>query len=219
METTGITETTTAPPAATKTSAASGGDFHTFLTLLTAQMRNQDPMKPMDSTEFVAQLASFSAVEQQIETNAKLTELIGMAGNNPAAALTEWIGKEVQREGSTEFQNRSIEIGVSSPAGAESARLLVRNQIGDIVYVKALDTTTTSTVWDGETTTGNPAAPGRYSFEVESFAAGEHIDSRGGRIFDLVSEVRLDQGKTVLIFGDGARLDVENATAIRLPSV
>ncbi len=47
-------------------------DFQTFLKLLTAQMRNQDPLEPLDATQFVAQLASFSSVEQQIETNAKL---------------------------------------------------------------------------------------------------------------------------------------------------
>ena len=47
-------------------------DFQTFLKLLTAQMRHQDPLEPLDSTQFVAQLAAFSSVEQQIETNTKL---------------------------------------------------------------------------------------------------------------------------------------------------
>ena len=71
------TETSTslepAPTAATdQSAAAAAADFETFLSLLTTQLRNQDPLKPLDSTEFVAQLASFSAVEQQINTNAKL---------------------------------------------------------------------------------------------------------------------------------------------------
>jgi flagellar basal-body rod modification protein FlgD len=47
-------------------------DFQTFLKLLTAQMRHQDPLEPLDATQFVAQLAAFSSVEQQIETNTKL---------------------------------------------------------------------------------------------------------------------------------------------------
>ncbi len=55
-----------------------GTDFQTFLTLLTTQLRNQDPLKPMDSTQFVAQLASFSAVEQQVRTNEKLAEIINL---------------------------------------------------------------------------------------------------------------------------------------------
>ena len=71
------------PPTAGQSSpanAASGAlasDFETFLKLLTSQLRNQDPLKPLDSTDFVAQLASFSAVEQQVNTNTKLDQLLG----------------------------------------------------------------------------------------------------------------------------------------------
>lgn len=50
-------------------------EFQTFLQLLTAQMRHQDPLEPLDSTQFVAQLAAFSSVEQQITTNEKLDNL------------------------------------------------------------------------------------------------------------------------------------------------
>ena len=80
-----ITPTSAAAAATTKAQEPSGeaadaanelaGDFETFLSLLTAQLRNQDPLKPMESTEFVAQLASFSAVEQQVRTNDRLDEL------------------------------------------------------------------------------------------------------------------------------------------------
>ena len=217
METTGISETTSAATPATTEPATSGsGDFQTFLTLLTAQMRNQDPMKPMDSTEFVAQLASFSAVEQQIETNAKLAELIGMNGGNRSVTLTDWIGKEVRREGSTEFTNRPIEVAVTIPASADAARLVVRDQNANIVFEKALDTSANTTFWNGETSGEGPAPSGRYSFDVESFAADDQIDSRAGTVFDVVSEVRLDQGNTVLMFNDGASLDAEQATAVRI---
>lgn len=125
---------------ATQDSGPTGtSDFHTFLTLLTAQMRNQDPLKPMDSTEFVAQLASFSAVEQQIETNSKLGELLGVLSDSPTVNPTEWLGKEVLRE------------------------------------------------------------------------------SDSGSGFDFVSEVRLDQGNTILVFKDGTSLNAEDVTAVRIP--
>ena len=58
------------------------GDFETFLKLLTAQLRNQDPLQPMDSTEFVAQLASFSAVEQQVRANDRLACCVGFEQRN-----------------------------------------------------------------------------------------------------------------------------------------
>ena len=66
--------------------------YDAFLKLLVAQMQNQDPTKPMDSTEFVAQLASFSNVEQGVKTNAKLDALITSLALNQADAL---IGKYV----------------------------------------------------------------------------------------------------------------------------
>ncbi len=87
------TSATTSPAAATakseteKSNTAISGDFETFLKLLTTQMRNQDPLKPMDSTEFVAQLASFSAVEQQIRANDRLRQHPGRAvGRQPGGA-------------------------------------------------------------------------------------------------------------------------------------
>ena len=97
MQTSSVSPSTniTAPEQKAKPNGSS--DFETFLTLLTAQMRNQDPLKPMDSTAFVAQLASFSTVEQQIETNAKLDKILDNFGASPSSQLTEWIGKEVSR--------------------------------------------------------------------------------------------------------------------------
>jgi flagellar basal-body rod modification protein FlgD len=55
-----------------------GADFQTFLTLLTTQLKNQNPLEPLDSTQFVAQLASFSSVEQQVKTNDRLADILDL---------------------------------------------------------------------------------------------------------------------------------------------
>ena len=75
-----------------QSTGASTLGYDAFLKLLVAQMQNQDPTKPMDSTEFVAQLASFSGVEQSVKINSKLDALITSIGLNQADAL---IGKYV----------------------------------------------------------------------------------------------------------------------------
>jgi flagellar basal-body rod modification protein FlgD len=62
-------------------------DYDTFLRLLVAQMKNQDPTKPMDSTEYVAQLATFSNVEQSIASNVKLDQLIAESRMQQGASL------------------------------------------------------------------------------------------------------------------------------------
>ncbi len=72
--------------------SASTVDYDTFLQLLVAQMKNQDPTKPMESTEYIAQLASFSNVEQTIQTNEKLDRLLNSSFIANAGSL---IGKTI----------------------------------------------------------------------------------------------------------------------------
>lgn len=79
---------TPVPVEAPRTAAAQARiDYDAFLTLLVTEMRNQDPTKPMDSTEFVSQLATFSGVEQAVQTNAKLDALLTAAALDHAAAI------------------------------------------------------------------------------------------------------------------------------------
>ena len=218
-----ISELSTTSQGATSTiapqnaSAKGASDFNTFLKLLTAQMRNQDPLKPMDSTEFVAQLASFSTVEQQIETNHKLTELLGVFSNRSTTNLTDWLGKEVRREGSANFNGQAVEIEVPVNANADTARLVIRNDSNEIVYSMPIDTSARSILWDGATLDSNIAPVGQYSFDVESYSGDELRGVESGSVFDLVTEVRFDQGNTILVFGDGSVLNADSATAIRAP--
>ncbi len=83
-------------PAATQTTTTTGGsesvakaqvDYQSFLKLLVAQMKNQDPTNPMDSTQYVAQLASFSQVEQSIQINSKLDQMLQSSALAQADAL------------------------------------------------------------------------------------------------------------------------------------
>lgn len=209
------TPPTTNSNAKPNSNATGASDFNTFLTLLTAQMRNQDPLKPMESTEFVAQLASFSSVEQQIETNSKLTELLGAFSDRSSANLTGWLGNEVRRDGSVNFSGQRIEIDVPSNSEADVARLIVRSGSGETVYTRQIDPSAQTISWDGETLGSDIAPTGRYSFEVENYSDDALLTVESGSVFDLVTEVRLDRGETVLVFGDGEVLDARNATAVR----
>ena len=93
------TGTTTGSTTATSSTdgKAPNADYNTFIKLLIAQMKNQDPTKPMDSTEFVSQLASFSAVEQQTQTNTKLDTMAKSLNNimvdGPISRAEGYVGK------------------------------------------------------------------------------------------------------------------------------
>lgn len=83
-------------------------DYQTFLKLLVAQMKNQDPLSPMESTEYVAQLATFSQVEQSIQMNRKLEDLLQNTTMSQAASL---IGKEIESmDGTVKGTVREVEL-------------------------------------------------------------------------------------------------------------
>ncbi|MDG4887232.1 MAG: flagellar hook assembly protein FlgD [Mesorhizobium sp.] len=88
--------TTTIPVGATQASSQQTSktavDYQSFLKLLIAEMKNQDPTKPMDSTEYVAQLATFSQVEQSVQTNSKLDQIMQSSALSQADAL---IGRSI----------------------------------------------------------------------------------------------------------------------------
>ncbi len=84
-----IDTTTTVPAGASQVPAKSktSVDYQSFLKLLIAQMRNQDPTQPMDSTQYVAQLATFSQVEQSVQMNTKLDSILQSSALSQADAL------------------------------------------------------------------------------------------------------------------------------------
>jgi flagellar basal-body rod modification protein FlgD len=87
--------TTTIPVGANSTTATTSKtavDYQSFLKLLIAEMKNQDPTKPMDSTAYVAQLATFSQVEQSVQTNTKLDQIMSSSALSQADAI---IGRNI----------------------------------------------------------------------------------------------------------------------------
>lgn len=90
-----VSTTTATGTSATQSDSSVGKanvDYQSFLRLLVAQMKNQDPTKPMESTEYVAQLATFSQVEQSIQMNTKLEQMLRASSMSQADAL---IGREI----------------------------------------------------------------------------------------------------------------------------
>ncbi len=110
-----VTATTSATAAPTSSTATTGTDntlnYNNFLQLLVAQLQNQDPTNPSDPTQFVSQLASFSAVEQQVNTNSKLDALLAQTALSQAASF---IGQTVtSADGSASGQIASVQVASS----------------------------------------------------------------------------------------------------------
>ncbi|MEX0969304.1 MAG: flagellar hook capping FlgD N-terminal domain-containing protein [Paracoccaceae bacterium] len=191
------------------------GDFETFLKLLTTQMRNQDPLNPSDSTEFVAQLASFSAVEQQVQSNAKLDSLVAAFSGRAASGLSEWIGQQVRHAGKADYADRPLDVQVAIDARADRAVMVVRNASGDEVQRLPVGLENDIAIWTGMRADGTQAPAGRYSFEIESFAEDRLLSKNAGMVFDTVREARLNGGRIELVFADGAAMNADDVTAVR----
>jgi flagellar basal-body rod modification protein FlgD len=217
-----ITPTTPAKSAATqaKTAEADGlgamtGDFETFLKLLTTQMRNQDPLKPIESTEFVAQLASFSAVEQQIRANDRLERILEALSGGTAAGLAEWIGREVRAPARAAFTGAPVEVGVAPKQDADRAVLLVKNDFGQEVARLQVEAGAGSVTWDGRDSMGNAVAHGLYGFTLESYQGETLLGSEPGMVFTTVSEIRIVDGSPVLVTADGSQIPLDQVGAVR----
>ena len=101
-------------------------DFETFVKMLTTQLKNQDPLDPMDSANFASQLAAFSSVEQQVLTNNHLETIQTHLGSSELLQFTEWIGKFAKVTGPAHFSGTSIDIAISIPESTERADFIVK---------------------------------------------------------------------------------------------
>lgn len=214
-----ITNENTQTPAVTQaqdSGAASASDFQSFLMLLTAQLRNQDPLSPLDSTQFVEQLASFSAVEQQIETNDLLE---AMASNFTAAGLdgaVQWIGKEVEVEsGAANFQGEALRYRLPSGQGDHTAEIIVSDSSGNVVRRDGLSASDGLYIWDGKNDSGADQPHGAYRVEIAYYDEGDLVETKTPTAITTVSEARLIDGSVRLALENGALVDPEAISTVR----
>ncbi|MDZ7627266.1 MAG: flagellar hook capping FlgD N-terminal domain-containing protein [Parvularculaceae bacterium] len=125
----------TQPPAATAPAGTRiAADFNTFLTLLTAQLQNQDPLDPLDTDKFVSQLVEFSSVEQSIETNRNLEALIGLQSSAQTSNALALLGERVVFTGDRAVaEDGNAAWRYSVPEGASAVALTVIDADGNIV--------------------------------------------------------------------------------------
>lgn len=180
------------------------GNFSTFLTLLTSQLKNQDPTSPMDSNTFTQQLVMYSQVEQQIDTNSNLKTLIGQGTSNAAAVTTGYLGKKV----SITNGNAALTGGVASwtynlPTATATNQLSITDANGKTVYTGTGELTAGnhSFVWNGKDYNGNLLADGGYKLTVTAAdAAGTAVTSAVASA-GLVSQIDMTGSTPKLVIG------------------
>ncbi len=179
------------------------GDFNNFLTLLTTQLKNQDPLSPMDSTQFTQQLVAFTGVEQQINGNAKLDQLIALGKGDQLTAAAGFIGSDVQATSSSAAiysDGTATSIGFTLPSDASLAAMSIYDSSGNAVRTGAVPTTQGSHVvsWDGKNDEGTALPAGTYSFSVQAIDANQlPISGITTSILGKVTNVSTDSSNAV----------------------
>lgn len=212
----------TAPqiPAAGGFSAASGGastgaDFQTFLTMLTAQLKNQDPLNPMESTDFAIQLATFAGVEQAALSNRFLEQIAGQSGG---AGIAGWIGKEARTTAPVWFGDRAITLDVAPHNLADSVQLVTRNANGREVTREEIGPGAGQIDWLGRTEDGAKLPDGAYSFTLESRRGGELISDTPVGAYARIVEAQFDASGGRVVFEGGTSAPAAEVTALRDPA-
>ncbi len=145
-------------------------NFNTFLTMLTTQLQNQDPLSPVDTSQFTQQLVSFSEVEQQINTNKNLQQLLQLQTTDQAISAAPLVGQNIQFNSSTApLGNGAAGFSYSLPNAAASVNLLVKDSSGNVVYSTQGQTAAGKHdfIWDGKTSTGvQMPNGGQYTLQV-----------------------------------------------------
>lgn len=158
-------------------------DFDDFLVLLTTQLQNQDPLSPMESTEFTNQLVQFSQVEQQINMNSKLNQMLSLQLAGTANVALGYVGLDVSYVGDL-FYHKDAQVH-------EMHYSLAEDSVGTTIYIRDAETGDVVRTMQGESTAGNhkidwdgldddgaPVAAGNYRITVDALDANDdNIDT------------------------------------------
>jgi flagellar basal-body rod modification protein FlgD len=223
MSITSVTSTTqTANPLTSTASTSSSGANQTldetdFLQLLTAQLQNQDPLNPTDSSDFASQLAQFASVEQLTNINSELTNMATSQTSLQNTMVSDLIGKTVTMSGNETTLNGQANMSYTLPSNASNVTVSIYDSTGTLVKSATIGPETAgnnSYTWDGTDNNGNTLAAGQYTFAVNA------VDGSGNTITvtpltsGTVTGVSFNNDVTYLTLDNNAQAQLGDITTI-----
>lgn len=201
---------------AAASATATNADFDTFLKMLTAQLKNQDPLNPMEGTEFAVQLATFSGVEQQAQTNKLLNQLIsGMNGSGGLGQMAEWIGKEARTTEPVWFGDDPLTLDVDPDPSADSVILVTLNESGRELTREEIGPGSGQIDWYGQDASGQKLPDGLYSFVIESVRNGDVVSEDAVGAYAKVIEAESGTDGIEILFEGGGSALASSIDALR----
>ena len=203
-------------------SAQLAEDFDDFLVLLTTQLQNQDPLSPMDSTEFISQLVAFSGVEQQINANSKLDSLVSLNLGSSFSSALNYVGKDVSYVSAESYfdGNNDIEIDFAINGDSVDTTINILDESGSLVLSQKVNTGdgTTSFVWDGKDKNGVTQPVGTYEIRVDALDGQNQSLTTTTVVNGHVGGIETQNGTTFLLVGERA-VSIGNVIKVSEPKI
>ena len=185
-----------------------------FMTLLVTQMKNQDPLNPMDNAQVTSQMAQLSTVTGIDKLNNTLESLIGSVQTGQSYQASSMIGHNVLVSGNEVSSNGTGGyFGVNLPVGADKLSVTIKNSAGSAIRTLTLGAQNTGNLplsWDGKADDGSIAKAGNYKFEVTATTAGKSAAVEGLSYAQVMS---LSNNAT------GIKLNLNNDTSVSTSDV
>ena len=177
------------------------GNFQTFLTLLTTQLQNQNPLDPLDTNQFTQQLVQFASVEQQLKTNDQLTTLVSLQQTAQSTQALGFVGKTAVVDGSTTaVKNGTATWELSVPSNS-NVNVSITNSTGQTVFTGAYSVNAGNNqpfTWDGKGTDGTQWPDGQYKLTATGADASGNPVAISTQIQGVVDSVDLTQSPPLL---------------------
>lgn len=201
VDTVGLTTTSsTSTSTITAESSQISEEFDMFLQMLTAQVENQDPLEPLDSTQFVEQLATFSSLEQEVKTNDTLESIADTLNSLHMLLANDWLGETITVESSwVPYNGAPVEFQLDLPDGIDSAELQILDSEGKTVFDKSLDLSAETYSWSGDHIDGADVQSGDlFQIGIAMYQDGDYIGTTAPLIITEVTDISSDDGKVRL---------------------
>jgi flagellar basal-body rod modification protein FlgD len=221
MAVSGVTGSTSSATTSSLTSSSTGiaDNFQSFLSILTTQLKNQNPLDPMNTDAFTQQLVQFSQVEQQLKTNSFLEALVNASttSQNSSSNAMSLIGKEVTvKTTASELKGGAANWMFSASAKSDAATITVKDAKGNTVFetTKPVLSGENRFVWDGKASDGSTAPDGSYSISVAGKDVSGGAISIDTQMAGKVDGVDLTGTEPYLMVGT-ARISVSSVVSVR----
>lgn len=194
-------------------------NFDTFLEILTTQLKNQNPLDPMDTNQFTQQLVQFTSVEQQLKTNEFLEALLMANQSAVSTDAVTYIGKEITAAGSkSELVKGEAVWGYNAEANVANATVTIKDYLGNVVYSEegSLPQGPGEFVWDGKGSDGNLRPDGTYTISITGTDLSGDTVNITTATTGIVTAVDLSGDIPILTVGS-TRVQLTDVTSVRIP--